>query len=120
MMIELLMKKIEAYIRDHKFEDVKNALVKIGISGITAYPVLGRGNQIGKGMSDSKLGIITEDILIPKRKIELFCIEEELDKILETIMTRASTGKVGDGKIFVSDISEAIKIRTQERIKFKT
>ena len=119
MMIELLMKKIEAYIRDHKFEDVKNALIKIGVSGITAYPVLGRGNQIGQGISDSKLGVISEDILIPKRKIELFCIEEELDKILETIMTRASTGKVGDGKIFVSDISEAIKIRTQERIKFK-
>lgn len=113
------MKKIEAYIRDHKFEDVKNALIKVGVSGITAYPVLGRGNQIGKGIADSKSGIITEDILIPKRKIELFCIEEELDKILETIMTRANTGKVGDGKIFVSDISEVVKIRTQERIKDK-
>jgi nitrogen regulatory protein P-II 1 len=112
------MKKIEAYIRDHKFEDVKNALIKVGITGITAYPVLGRGNQIGKGVTDSNLGMNTEDILIPKRKIELFCIEEELDKILETIMTRANTGKVGDGKIFVSDVSEVIKIRTQERIKF--
>ena len=113
------MKKIEAYIRDHKFEDVKNALIKVGITGITAYPVLGRGNQIGKGVTDSKSGINSEDILIPKRKIELFCVEEELDKILETIMTRASTGKVGDGKIFVSDVNEVIKIRTQERIKFQ-
>ncbi len=111
------MKKIEAYIRDHKFEDVKNALIKVGISGITTYPVLGRGNQIGKGLSES--GAISEDILIPKSKIEIFCIEEELDKILEVIMSRASTGKVGDGKIFISDVGEAMKIRTQERIKHK-
>ena len=113
------MKKIEAYIRENKFEDVKNALIKVGIPGITAYPVLGRGNQIGKGISDSESGVISEDILIPKRKIEIFCIEEELDKILEVIMSRASTGKVGDGKIFISDVGEAIKIRTQERIKHK-
>ena len=113
------MKKIEAYIRDYKFEDVKNALIKAGISGITAYNVIGRGNQIGKGISDSQSGMITEDILIPKRKIELFCIEEELDRILEVIMTKASTGKIGDGKIFVSDISEVIKIRTRERVKQK-
>jgi len=111
------MKKIEAYIRDHKFEEVKNALIKAGVSGITAYQVMGRGNQIGTGMADSEDGIILEDTLISKRKIEIFCIEEELDKILETIMTRASTGKVGDGKIFVSEVSEVIKIRTQERVK---
>jgi len=66
------MKKIEAYIRDHKFEEVKNALVKAGVSGITAYQVMGRGNQIGKGMTDSESGIILEDTLIPKRKIEIF------------------------------------------------
>ena len=113
------MKKIEAYIRDHKFEDVKNALVKIGISGITAYPVLGRGNQIGKGLADSESGVISEDILIPKRKVEIFCVEEELNKIVEVIMTRAGTGKVGDGKIFISDVSEVIRIRTQERIKYQ-
>ncbi len=111
------MKKIEAYIRDNKFEDVKNALIKKGISGLTTYPVLGRGNQIGQGISDSPSGTISEDTLIPKTKIELFCIEEELDKILETIMTRSNTGNVGDGKIFVSDISEVIKIRTQQRVK---
>ena len=114
------MRKIEAYIRDNKFEDVKNALIKVGITGITAYPVTGRGNQIGKGLSDSESGVISEDILIPKRKVEIFCVEEELNKILEVIMTRASTGKVGDGKIFVSDVSEVIRIRTQERIKYKT
>ena len=81
--------------------------------------MIGRGNQVGKGVSDSQYGVITEDILIPKRKIEMFCIEEELDRILETIMTKASTGKVGDGKIFVSDVSEVIKIRIRERIKHK-
>ncbi len=113
------MKKIEAYIRDHKFEEVKNALIKAGVSGISSYQVMGRGNQIGQGMANSESGIILEDTLIPKRKIEIFCIPEELDKILETIMTRASTGKVGDGKIFVSEVSEVIKIRTQERVKHK-
>jgi nitrogen regulatory protein P-II 1 len=111
------MKKIEAYIRENKFEDIKNALIKVGIPGITAFPVLGRGNQIGKGISDSESGVISEDILIPKRKIEIFCIDEELDKILEVIMSRASTGKVGDGKIFISEIDEVIRIRTQERAK---
>ena len=112
------MKKIEAYIRDNKFEEVKNALIKVGIKGITAYPVIGRGNQIGKGVSDSQSGIITEDILIPKRKVELFCIEEELNMILEVIQEKARTGKVGDGKIFISNVSEVIKIRTGERVKF--
>ena len=113
------MKKIEAYIRDNKFEEVKNALIKVGIKGITAYPVIGRGNQIGKGVSDTASGIITEDILIPKRKVELFCIEEELNRILEVIQEKARTGKVGDGKIFISDVSEVIKIRTGERVNFK-
>ncbi len=112
------MKKIEAYIRDNKFEEVKNALIKVGIKGITAYPVIGRGNQIGKGVSDTQSGIITEDILIPKRKVELFCIEEELNMILEVIQEKARTGKVGDGKIFISDVNEVIKIRTGERVKF--
>jgi nitrogen regulatory protein P-II 1 len=112
------LKKIEAYIRDYKFEEVKNALIKVGITGITAYQVIGRGNQIGKGVSDSSSGFITEDILIPKRKLEIFCIEEELDKILEVIMSKAVTGKVGDGKIFVSNVSEVIKIRTRERVKY--
>ena len=112
------MKKIEAYIRDNKFEEVKNALIKVGIKGITAYPVIGRGNQIGKGVSDTPSGIITEDILIPKRKVELFCIEEELNMILEVIQEKARTGKVGDGKIFISNVSEVIKIRTGERVKF--
>ncbi len=111
------MKKIEAYIRDSKFDEVKNALIKAGVSGITAYQVMGRGAQVGQGMDDSELGKISEDVLVPKRKIEIFCIPEELDKVLETIMTRASTGKVGDGKIFVSEVSEVVQIRTQERVK---
>ena len=111
------MKKIEAYIRDSKFDEVKNALIKAGVSGITAYQVMGRGAQVGQGMDDSESGTISEDVLVPKRKIEIFCIPEELDKILETIMTRASTGKVGDGKIFVSEVSEVVQIRTQERVK---
>jgi len=88
------MKKIEAYIRENKFEDVKNALIKVGIPGITAYPVLGRGNQIGKGISDSESGAISEDILIPKKKIEIFCIEEELDKMGLTTRDTTKTGMI--------------------------
>ncbi len=64
------MKKVEAYIRDHKFEEVKNALIKVGIKGITAYPVIGRGNQIGKGISDSESGAISEDILEKINELE--------------------------------------------------
>ena len=111
------MKKIEAIIRDTKFQEVKNTLTKLGVKGMTTYPVRGRGDQMGMTQFDEKPNDYENDGLVPKRKIEIFCRPEELDKILETIMTRASTGKVGDGKIFVSEVSEVVQIRTQERVK---
>lgn len=113
------MKKVEAIIRQGKFNDVKNALTKIGVKGMTAYPVRGRGDQVGQGADvDVSYGgssqEIMDDGLIPKMKIEIVCIEEEVNKIVNSIAINASTGDLGDGKIFVSDISDVIRIRTEE------
>lgn len=113
------MKKIEAIIRQGKFNDVKDALTKIGVKGMTAYPVRGRGDQIGKGVEvDVPYGGSSQEVfddgLVPKMKIEIVCIEEELNKIVNSIAINAATGEQGDGKIFVSDISDIIRIRTEE------
>lgn len=113
------MKKVEAIIRESKFQNVKTALTKMGVKGMTAYPVRGRGDQIGEG-ADVDVGYggsdqqTFEDGLVPKIKIEIICVEEELSKIVNSIAINASTGKQGDGKIFVSDISDVIRIRTEE------
>ena len=113
------MKKIEAIIRQGKFKDVKDALTKIGVKGMTAYPVRGRGDQIGKGADvDVPYGGSSQEVfddgLVPKMKIEIVCIEEEVNKIVNSIAINASTGEQGDGKIFVSEISDIIRIRTEE------
>ena len=86
---------------------------------MTTYPVRGRGDQIGEGgYEDVSYGGSTEEILedglIAKRKIEIICIEEEVNKIVNSIAINAATGEPGDGKIFVSDISDVIRIRTEE------
>ncbi len=114
------MKKIEAIIRESKFQSVKSALTKMGVKGMTTYPVRGRGDQVGEGV-DADVGYggsdrqTFEDGLAPKRKIEIVCIEEEANKIVNSIAINANTGDPGDGKIFVSDISDVIRIRTEER-----
>jgi len=113
------MKKIEAIIRESKFQNVKTVLTKLGVKGMTTYPVRGRGEQIGEGgYQDVSYGgsseEILEDGLIAKRKIEIVCIEEEVNKIVNSIAINANTGDPGDGKIFVSDISDVIRIRTEE------
>ncbi len=113
------MKKVEAIIRESKFNDVKSALTKVGVKGMTAYPVRGRGDQVGEGANtDVSYGgssqEVFEDGLIPKRKIEIVCIEEEVNKIVNSIAINAVTGEPGDGKIFVSDVSDVIRIRTEE------
>ncbi len=112
------MKKIEAIIRENKFQNVKSALTKMGVKGMTTYAVRGRGDQIGEGgYEDVSYGGSTEEILedglIAKRKIEIVCIEE-VNKIVNSIAINANTGDLGDGKIFVSDISDVIRIRTEE------
>ncbi len=107
------MKKIEAIIKPFKLEDVKDALVAAGIEGMTVSEVEGYGRQQGH----SELYRGTEYIVefIPKVKIEIVVSSEDfLHKALEAIKENARTGMIGDGKIFVSDISKTIRIRTDE------
>ena len=107
------MKKIEAIVKPFKLEDVKEALVEAGIEGMTISEVKGYGRQ--QGHSELYRGAEYVVEFIPKVKIEIVVSGEEyLNKALEAIKTSAHTGKIGDGKIFVSDISNVIRVRTGE------
>jgi nitrogen regulatory protein P-II 1 len=107
------MKKIEAIIKPFKLDDVKEALVEAGIEGMTISEVKGYGRQ--QGHSELYRGAEYVVEFIPKVKIELVVSSQEYaDKAIEAIKTAAKTGKIGDGKIFVSDISKSIRIRTDE------
>ena len=107
------MKKIEAIVKPFKLEDVKEALVEVGIEGMTISEVKGYGRQ--QGHSELYRGAEYVVEFIPKVKIEIVVSGEEyLNKALEAIKTSAHTGKIGDGKIFVSDISNVIRVRTGE------
>jgi len=107
------MKKIEAIIKPFKLEEVKDALVEAGIEGMTVSEVKGYGRQ--QGHSELYRGAEYVVEFIPKVKIEIVVSNDEyLNKAIEAIQTHAKTGKIGDGKIFVSDISKTIRIRTDE------
>ena len=107
------MKKIEAIIKPFKLEEVKDALVEAGIEGMTVSEVKGYGRQ--QGHSELYRGAEYVVEFIPKVKIELVVSSQEYaDKAIEAISAAAKTGKIGDGKIFVSDISRTIRIRTDE------
>ncbi|BAF72589.1 P-II family nitrogen regulator [Sulfurovum sp. NBC37-1] len=107
------MKKIEAIIKPFKLDDVKEALVDAGIEGMTVSEVKGYGRQ--QGHSELYRGAEYVVEFIPKIKLEIVVSGEEyLNKAIEAIKTAAKTGKIGDGKIFVSDISKTIRIRTDE------
>lgn len=106
------MKKIEAIIKPYKLEDVKDGLMKVGIQGMTVTEVKGFGRQ--KGHTEHYRGAEYEAIFLTKVKIELVVADEILSKAVETIQDRAKTGKVGDGKIFVSSLEDVIRIRTGE------
>ena len=107
------MKKIEAIIKPFKLEDVKDALVEQGIEGMTVSEVKGYGRQ--QGHSELYRGAEYVVEFIPKVKIEIVVSNDDyVNKAIEAIMTAAKTGKIGDGKIFVSDISKTIRIRTEE------
>ena len=107
------MKKIEAIIKPFKLDDVKEALVEAGIEGMTISEVKGYGRQ--QGHSELYRGAEYVVEFIPKVKIELVVSNDEYaDKAIEAIKDAAKTGKIGDGKIFVSDISKTIRIRTDE------
>jgi len=107
------MKKIEAIIKPFKLEDVKDALVEVGIEGMTVSEVKGYGRQ--QGHSELYRGAEYVVEFIPKVKIEIVVSTDDyVNKAIEAIITAAKTGKIGDGKIFVSDISKTIRIRTEE------
>ena len=107
------MKKIEAVIQPYKLDDVKDALIKIGAEGITVYEVRGHGRQ--KGHTEVYRGHEYKIDLLPKVKLEIVVPDALLNPVLETLAAAARTGKIGDGKIFVSTIDDAIRIRSGDR-----
>jgi nitrogen regulatory protein P-II 1 len=107
------MKKIEAVIQPFKLEDVKNALKAIGIDGMTITEVRGHGRQ--KGHKEVYRGQEYQVDLLPKVKLELIVASARVDEIVQTLSNAARTGKIGDGKIFVYSVEEAIRIRNDER-----
>ncbi|MEN8146604.1 MAG: P-II family nitrogen regulator [Campylobacterota bacterium] len=106
------MKKIEAVIKPFKLEDVKDALAEIGITGMTVSEVKGYGRQ--KGHSELYRGAEYVVDFLPKVKMEMVVGAEQVDEVVNTIAEVAATGKIGDGKIFVSDIEKVVRIRTGE------
>ncbi len=106
------MKKIEAIIQPFKLDEVKEALKSIGIDGMTITDVRGHGRQ--KGHKEVYRGQEYNVDLLPKVKVELVVPSDRADEIIKTIISAARTGKIGDGKIFVFDIAEAIRIRNDD------
>jgi nitrogen regulatory protein P-II 1 len=107
------MKKIEAIVKPFKLDEVKNALSKLGVQGMTVSEVRGFGRQ--KGHTEVYRGAEYTIDFVPKSKIELIVIDELVTQVIETIERAAKTGKIGDGKIFVFPVEEVIRIRTGER-----
>jgi len=107
------MKKIEAIIKPFKLEDVKTALNDIGINGLTVTEVRGFGRQ--KGHTEVYRGAEYQVDLVPKIKLETVVPDEQAEKVLGTILSAASTHQIGDGKIFVTPVLEAVRIRTGDR-----
>ena len=106
------MKKIEAIVRPHKAEDVREALLEAGFRGMTVTEVRGIGRQ--KGHTEVYRGSEYQVDFLPKLKLEIVVADERLDDALAIILRGAKTGSVGDGKIFVLPVEEAIRVRTEE------
>ena len=106
------MKKVEAIIRHFKLEEVKDALAEQGVQGMTVSEVRGFGRQ--KGHTEMYRGTEYSVDFVPKIKIEVVVNEQDLKRVVDTIIKAAQTGQTGDGKIFVSDLSQTIRIRTGE------
>jgi nitrogen regulatory protein P-II 1 len=107
------MKKIEAVIQLHKLDEVKDALIAIGVVGITVCEVRGHGRQ--KGHTEVYRGSEYQVDFVPKVKIDLFVPDWRAEEVVQTLMNAARSGKIGDGKIFVSSVEEAIRIRNGDR-----
>jgi nitrogen regulatory protein P-II 1 len=106
------MKKIEAVIRHHKLDDVKNALANLGIHGMTVTEVRGMGRA--GHVTESYRGQVYSVDLAPRMKVEVVISDDQYPKVLQTLMTAARTGQVGDGRIFVTRIDEVVRVRTGE------
>ncbi len=107
------MKKIEVIIKPFKLEDVKDALVEVGITGMSVYDVKGYGRQ--QGHSELYRGAEYVVDFLPKIKIDVVVKDEMVESVINAIINSAKTGKIGDGKIFVSSLDEVVRIRTEER-----
>ena len=110
--VEVEMKKIEAFIKPFKLDEVKEALTELGLVGMSVGEYRGFGRQ--RGHQEFYRGSEYHVDFLPKLKIELVVADEDVDNAIEAILKSANTGEVGDGKIFVSSIEQAIRIRTQE------
>jgi nitrogen regulatory protein P-II 1 len=106
------MKKIEAFIKPFKLDDVKSALMEIGIKGLTVSEVKGFGRQ--KGHTELYRGSEYRVDFLPKSKLEIYVPDDDVDGVVETIIKVARTGSIGDGKIFILPVEDAIRIRTGE------
>ncbi len=107
-----MMKKVECIVKPFKLDDVKNAITDLGISGMTVSEVRGFGRQ--KGHTELYRGAEYQVDFLPKIKIDLVVNEEQVPSIVEAVQKEACTGRIGDGKIFVSDVEQSIRIRTGE------
>jgi nitrogen regulatory protein P-II 1 len=107
-----LMKKIEAIIKPFKLDEVKEALQELGVQGMTVIEAKGYGRQ--KGQTELYRGAEYVVDFLPKIKIEVVIADDQLDRVLEAIASAARTGRIGDGKIFVSEVVEVVRIRTGE------
>jgi nitrogen regulatory protein P-II 1 len=107
------MTKIEAIIRPNRFEIVKEALSNLGIEGMTVSEARGHGRQ--KGHTETYRGREYEVSLIPKVRVEMVVLDERVEAIVAAIIANAATGEIGDGKIFLTKVDDAIRIRNQER-----
>ena len=106
------MKKVEAIIRHYKLEEVKNALTKAEFQGLTVSEVRGFGRQ--KGHKETYRGAEYTVDFLPKVKLEVVVSDDQMKSVVDTIVKSAATGQIGDGKIFVSDLVETVRIRTGE------
>ena len=106
------MKKIECIIKPFKLDDVKNAISELGVNGMTVSEVRGFGRQ--KGHTELYRGAEYQVDFLPKIKIDLVVPDELVEELLEVVKREAATGKIGDGKVFVSDITQSMRIRTGE------
>ena len=107
------MKKIEAIIQPHKLDEVKDALIKVGVDGLTVSEVRGHGRQ--KGHTETYRGQEYKVDLLPKVKIEMVVSDARADEVAKALAMAARSGKVGDGKIFLTNVLEAIRIRNDDR-----